>query len=116
MKVSELTGARLDLCVAKIDGHLGSIVGSLCLVHVRADGLRVGALRGGLIFEPSANWAHGGPIIERERLELRNEPNGQFSAMGDGCHATGHTMLIAGMRAYVASKFGDEVPDDPALP
>ena len=67
------------------------------------------------------DWAHGGPIIERERISTNpaegaddegqpgwkgwvsfpNEP----SAVGP---MYGITILIAAMRAYVASKFGDE--------
>jgi hypothetical protein len=57
----------------------------------------------------SSSWAHGGPIIERERPRLDGRPDssgdGQWTANG----YWGPTALIASMRAYVASKFGDDV-------
>jgi hypothetical protein len=100
MKTAELTGALLDYCVAKAVRSDVEIIDGRCVSRPM-----------GWAWSPSTDWALAGPIIEGERLELRNEPDGQFSAMGDGCHATGTTMLIAAMRAYVASKFGEEVPD-----
>lgn len=61
----------------------------------------------------SNDWAQGGPIIERERIQLEpafdkwravldwlDEPYGE---------GFGPTPLIAAMRCYVASKLGDEV-------
>lgn len=63
-------------------------------------------------FRPSSKWAHGGPIIERERIEMRPESNGQWLGIAMvGSEAYGSTALIAAMRAYVASKFGSELPD-----
>ena len=75
----------------------------------------------GMLFCPSTNWSQGGPIIEREKITLNTthfpntsnvtwvarHPNVLFSYFGE-------TALIAAMRCYVASKFGDdgiEVPD-----
>ena len=75
-------------------------------------------------YDPSTNWALGGPIIEREKIEIR-ESNGKWIAMwwannsGMAKNPTqrfefnymthGPTPLVAAMRAYVASRFGDEV-------
>lgn len=60
--------------------------------------------------EYSTEWALGGPIIEREKIEL--VPNGaDWDAMYQDQHipSEGPTPLIAAMRCYVASKLGDEV-------
>jgi hypothetical protein len=64
-------------------------------------------------FRPSTDWSHGGPIIERQRIWLSDD-EGEWLA---SCHPDhtliqeGKTPLIAAMRAYVASKCGEEVPD-----
>lgn len=63
---------------------------------------------------PSTDWEMGGPIIERERITVRadfsTEQPGEWAAMCKaGGYGEGPTFLIAAMRAYVASKLGDEV-------
>lgn len=72
-------------------------------------------------YAPSTNWEIGGPIIERERIStiFMGEPQTWFGMIevqfdaGNNIfgrvEVTGPTPLIAAMRAYVASKFGDEV-------
>lgn len=73
----------------------------------------------------STNWAHGGPIIEREGIAVREIApiiwnDGMisrrwiaemFRVPGKVRKALGHgpTPLIAAMRCYVASKLGNEV-------
>jgi hypothetical protein len=74
-------------------------------------------------FRPSTDWAAGGPIIESTPFGIFERVDGGWAAgiyqpqagMRDLCTAyhTGETLLIAAMRAYVASKFGGEVPDAP---
>ena len=66
----------------------------------------------------STDWSQGGPIIEREWLDVTPWPNEsredmrwhcqQYGSSGD-CAQYGPTPLIAAMRCYVASKLGDEV-------
>jgi len=74
-------------------------------------------------FNPSANWAQGGPIIEREKIAVAYEPSliyddscrwKALAAMSDNGREYGPTPLVAAMRCYVASKLGDEIdiPDD----
>ncbi len=68
-------------------------------------------------FHPSTDWSQGGPIIEREKIELKIPEAPKFGpwmalkadASGDYLHHSGPTPLIAAMRCYVASKLGDEV-------
>lgn len=109
IKTSNLTGAALDWAVAKCEGEIFSPLASSC--HY---------------FAPSTNWAQGGPIIEREGIELlcnvtakeasryiagtqadwqafyrntRNTEDRSFAA----------TPLVAAMKAFVRRTLGDEV-------
>ena len=66
----------------------------------------------------STNWSQGGPIIEREWLDITPWPNEsdenqrwqvmQFDRT-EVVEAFGPTPLIAGMRCFIASRLGDEV-------
>ena len=104
MKTSELTGAALDWAVAKCEG-----------INYVKDDVR---FRGAYARKYSTDWAQGGPIIEREWLDVTPWPNEseeklrwqckQHDSKFD-CVAFGPTPLIAAMRCYVASKLGDEV-------
>lgn len=66
---------------------------------------------------PSQAWSVGGPIIERERIETRFDVDQWHSvlehpARADGVQRSfqsGPTPLVAAMRAYVVSKFGETV-------
>lgn len=64
-------------------------------------------------YRPSADWSWGGPIIERERINLRMDGRGFFAAVYEPFAIVrwhkGPTPLVAAMRAYVASKLGAEV-------
>lgn len=101
MKTSELTGALLDYWVATAEGFIG---------HINKDGFFRESPEGRQgeywPYCPSSDWEDGGPIIEREQITID---------WNDGCFAGGtqwgETALIAAMRAYVASKYGGEVPD-----
>lgn len=110
---STLQGAELDAAVARALGweldagawwikHRGPNGGSLCYMQEEHH-----------LYKPSAYWWQGGPIIERERIELSpahneiGEPDGWNATMPPydpwpGTH--GPTPLIAAMRAFVASK------------
>ena len=62
----------------------------------------------------STDWSQGGPIIEREAILFHPAANQRFMAFfrktgTSGIVGFGETHLIAAMRAYVASKLGDEV-------
>ena len=121
MKTNELTGAALDWAVAKCEGHE-----SRCPWLLEKEGYAAWQSYeeawGNPLPNYSTNWAQGGPIIEREFLELRpgsfvgsKEFPRIFAAWaqnqrgGKTISGTGPTQLIAAMRCYVASKLGDEV-------
>ena len=107
MKTSELIGPALDWAVAKCEGHEAHVWGGTVRTNMRE------------VFGPecnySTNWAQGGPIIERESIELRRYDKHTWMAevsqpghAGKGVYA-GPTPLIAVMRCFVSSRLGDEI-------
>lgn len=63
-------------------------------------------------YEPSTDWFIGGPIIERHICHLECAM-GIWTAeyKGDSIYLDGPTPLIAAMRCYVASRFGEEISE-----
>lgn len=96
MKTSKLTGAALDWAVAKCEGvklNDGNTLSNDCDFYT-----------------PSTDWAQGGPIIEREEINILNQNRIVAWQRGrETFGAGGPTPLIAAMRCYVASKLGDDV-------
>jgi hypothetical protein len=111
-------------------GRIGSSPEFACWIVTDAFGLHErAALRdkhlSARFYEPSKDWAQGGPILEKVLMldagssayyGLSNDGAGGFdvSKYHHGDHirtlADGPTPLVTAMRAYVASKYGDEVP------
>ena len=70
----------------------------------------------------SSEWSAGGPIIEREHIELRShrgevwsanlEPDAPIVDADEAFGQRGETALIAAMRAFVAERFGSVVELD----
>lgn len=123
IKTSELTGVALDWAVAKCEGyeqcnhpHLAQVWMERRNARGVTDYCHISSLR------YSTEWAQGGPIIEREKIDLYLS-TGHFAAAqwinipGGGqliSKATdAPTPLIAAMCCYVASKLGDaiDIPD-----
>jgi hypothetical protein len=113
IKTAEATGQALDWLVATCEKHDNLRINP----HAFDDALIMDGPQGNGVYlsylDYSTNWSQGGPIIERERISPRwskfwkcweavDPNNAQFNFIGD-------TFLIAAMRAYVASKLGDEV-------
>jgi hypothetical protein len=103
IKTSELQGAALDWAVAKAEGFTANQAwthGKVALWKGRA-----------YKYAPSTDWSQGGPIIEREGIELLCESFGfrWVASPQKGLEWRGPTPLIAAMRCYVASKFWDEI-------
>lgn len=107
MKTSELTGDALDWAVAKCEPNMLDLYYSdenePLILEEAPDYHQVWA--------PSTNWAQGGPIIEREGIDLKRVSDSCWDAHTDNVnfYESGQTPLIAAMRCYVASKLGDEV-------
>ena len=121
MKTSELTGAALDWAVAKCEGATNLRHDTVATWWVDLNG-EPRALSSGWSprqsWHPSTNWAQGGPIIEREWLDITPWPNQSDEDMrwhcqqhdtANDCAQYGPTPLIAAMRCYVASKLGDNI-------
>ena len=94
MKTSELSGMQLDWAVAKADGYPDE--------DISVD------------WNYSTDWAQGGPIIEREGIQIQKHESGWVALPADAQfseeeYQEGPTPLIAAMRCYVASKLGDEI-------
>ena len=117
MKTSELSGAALDWAVAKCEGVIDR-----CEVTCIENRLLCWEDGERMRYAPSDDWAQGGPIIEREEIELHkwaldgwearatnysflNTPNER----PEFARQHGPTPLIAAMRCVVASRLGDEV-------
>ena len=130
IKTADLTGPALDWAVAKCEGKNGVLHDdgiTRCIVIASASGVYKGT------YQPSINWSLGGPIIEREGINLfkhnkLNEsqpdvwcahkvvprPNMEGSFNSCALALDGPTPLIAAMRCVAAANLGDEVdvPDE----
>jgi hypothetical protein len=110
MKTSELTGAALDWAVAKCEPD-----DTLAIYFDESTGepLCHDDWPNNQEYKPSTDWAQGGPIIEREWIDLHcvNDSlwEAECPAVGGLAMQNGPTPLIAAMRCYCMSKLGDEV-------
>jgi hypothetical protein len=115
MKTNELTRAALDWAVAKItnpewtdEDRWYNTIGYVDTGDIDDEP-----------YAPSTDWAQGGPIIEREKMDIAcwDAHSMPWKASIDGDTDAGialyveygPTPLIAAMRCYVASKLGDDI-------
>ena len=131
IKTSELTDAALDWAVAKADESLHP-KGDVRLLDGKVFTIEAGDYERSdrwQRYSPPTDWAQGGPIIEREGINLSVDyqddalsedmvpigwkgnlwNNSVPGTAGFLQWAYGPTPMIAAMRCYVASKLGDEV-------
>jgi len=102
IKTRELENTALDWAVAKCEGVDDYIVNESFMTRWTDDE--------GDDYHYSSDWAQGGPIIEREKIDIYHDGEGGVtSGIFGGWLEHGETPLIAAMRCYVASKLGDEV-------
>ena len=111
IRVSEATPVQLNWMVARcVDEGFANFVAA------------------GWPYDPSTDWAHGGPIIDRKGISIvRDEGDDYWQAVTDANSGSmfgpglcgnnfqhGPTPLIAAMRCHVTSELGDEVeiPDE----
>lgn len=106
-EVMHMSGSVLDAVVLLIQEQEGEGADAIVRVSGR--------------YEPSVLWEEGGPIIERECIAVEPAEGGGWMAAailgwdhetGVACADTwlpGETPLLAAMRAFVWSRFGDEV-------
>ena len=93
-RTNDLQGAALDRAVALAEGRATEVPNE---------------------FAPSTNGALAGEIIDREDIWLAQQDEQWLASIyaDDSCKAahqgTGPTPLIAAMRAFVISRFGDDI-------
>ena len=106
MKVAELEGNLLDYWVAKGEGYTA----------LWNEGYWFTGLDPDKKYSPSTRWEQGGPILYIEQMSLKRCTHNRWIAWKEGvpnaCEQEGTTPLIAICRCFVASKYGDEVPDE----
>lgn len=124
MKTNELMGAALNWAVAIAEGLTPTLQDVHGYKVVSVKGLMVAAPHAWLVYTPSTDWAQGGPIIEREGIDLYQSTGRICAAMWENILGGGRliaeakdcsTPLIAAMRCYVASRLGDEIEIPDAL-
>jgi hypothetical protein len=113
IKTDTLTGLSLNLVVALCEGHDIDIE-DITDPWLVLDGIAFEPLSK---YKPSTDWAHGGPIIEREGIRLHRSHTGDWWAGSESDPhrpISGPTPLIAAMRCYVTSHLGDEadIPEE----
>ena len=114
MRVEDLEGAELDLWVVRALGLDGMVSAKDHAIYLADD-------PDGLWYQysPSTDWSQGGPLIEKETIELKPGNAAPYCSVWWARHPSngwkilesGPTPLIAAMRALVASVYGDEVQD-----
>ena len=115
LQFKDMTGATLDWAVARLEfpEHLGYDL-EVWVTPLPCDDPE------DFKYQPSTDWAQGGPIIEREEIGIQlNRPcsagrewEARPSPLAKGAGGKwgyGPTPLIAAMRCYVASKLGNEI-------
>ena len=121
LKTTELQGPALDWAVAQAEGNVR-------LQYDNKEGLIINNIIGWFHYRPSVAWAQGGPIIERENINVfmddekwaayasHSLPQNFYGTSKDPDWDDGDEgyPLVAAMRCYVASVLGDEVevPDE----
>lgn len=117
MKVSELQGARLDYWVGEIEEKNVYVVGEYCYVRTYTNECVMISF-----YSPSTDWSQGGPLIQAKRIQLHPYESPEMEGYWRGCiiseskgirmYFSASEPLVAAMRCLVASKYGDEVPDE----
>jgi hypothetical protein len=109
LNTSQLRGDDLDQAVALVDLSLVLDYDPDAHPCQTIDGERKR-------WHPSTDWSQGGPIMEREQIAVEYQSGWhakmEYGASPDGvqhARAFGTTILLAAMRCYVASKFGETV-------
>lgn len=106
MLTENLTGAALDWAVAVLQNVECDEQHSGIWFNDAGEAVR---------YTPSTDWSQAGPIIERNRIDVvADEHTDEWHSVmcGEVVHIAmgyGPTPIIAALRCYVASKFGDYI-------
>lgn len=102
VKTSELSGAALDWAVTKAKGYADFVL----------DAKRFREMHDTGHYNYSTEWAQGGPIIEREGMDLMCADDYWLAGIpfeDDAVQVEGPTPLVAAMRCFVLSRLGESV-------
>jgi len=104
-QIKDLELHELDFLVAKAEGLDAKIQNKACLIYDPFSHV--------CIYSPTTNPSQSWPIIEREMIStIYIDYYTKWMAESEEHSGFGETSLESAMRAYVASKFGDEVDID----
>lgn len=123
IKTSELIGPALDWAVAKLlekEDRKITLLRPTDIGWIVEREVEYDSAPNFERFWPSRSWAQGGSIVDRRRISVRTYAReghpwvafvdfGGSSVSGVKAKQYGPTPLIAAMRCYVASEWGDEV-------
>jgi len=113
IKTSKATPSQINYLVAKIEGMNVKLEQVYGLWSVMTDNYK--------FYEPAIDWAQGGPIIEREKIDIAVSESGEewnaqyrFKKIRDDEYWSGPTSLIAAMRCFLVKELGDtaDVPQE----
>ena len=123
IQTQNLTGPALDWAVAKCEGYAPVFSRHYVTPSHAEDPKKVCIPAQSWVqpFEPSINWAQGGPIIERENISVGCQGHlgvpldslWYATNRADAC-GFGQTPLVAAMRCFCCSKLGDvvDIPEE----
>jgi hypothetical protein len=100
-QIKDLELCEIDYLVAKADGLDAKIE----IIPFNDDDYKYVTVKGEL-YSPTTNPSQAWPIIERERISIESIDDNVWCS---NYSIYGKTSLEAAMRAFVASKFGDEI-------
>lgn len=121
MKVSELEGSELDYWVAKAEHQNVIIRNGRPVFEFDFDPERHAqehvfgkVMKQYVWYQPSTDWAQGGPLIEKYKISSGLEHDGRWFAEIDGypsdsSYSDGASLLVAVCRAIVRYTFHSEV-------
>lgn len=113
IKIYQTTCLQLDWAVATCLGNVTELGYDGISWSFKLDGKSKVLATGwaaSMMWNPSTNWALGGPIIEQEKISFCENAERWVAATSiKGQEQYGPTPLIAAMRCLVARKLGEEV-------
>ncbi len=117
MNVNSMEGYALDYWAAKALGHRCKLISNGADLPV----VGVFSITGALIFAPSEHVAQAWPIILAAKIGINPPSHGSknwqaYCHSKDSadavCMAYAHDPLVAAMRVFICSIYGEKVPDE----
>lgn len=109
VKIEDLSGPALDWAIAQVEKVKVTVNGSF--PYKVFIGCKKGLIKA--LYNPSTDWATGGPLIEKYRVGMYCDYTEQetitANVTGSGAAVTGSTFLIAACRAIVTAHFGESM-------